>query len=158
MEIESGLSKVEKLIMPVSAGVTFFGEDIGMIIGGDLSGVIAKEVGYLKSWHPPTVLGLSNMIKGPLGQGAFTALAGWAVDQVGKVLGSGKISRIGRDFESVGSGVMLGGLADGLVRPSKYNPGEGGAPGHGQGDSIMRNPLYYERTGKAASSGALMPR
>jgi hypothetical protein len=154
---EAGLSKVEKLIMPVSAAVTFFGSDVKYIAAGDFNGMIAEEMGYLKAWHPPTVLGLTNAIKGPLGQGAFTAIVGWAVGEAGKIMGSGLVGRIGSDVEKGGHGVIIGGLADLIVRPTKYNPGEGGANGLGQGDHIMSNPLYYERTGKARDAAPLMP-
>jgi hypothetical protein len=74
------------------------------------------------------------------------------------------VGRIGGDFEKAGHGVMIGGLADGLVRPTKYNPGDAGSVGGrsgaglGAGDHVMQNPLYYERTGKAGSSAALLPR
>jgi hypothetical protein len=70
---------------------------------------------------------------------------------------SGMVERIGGDFEKVGHGVMIGGLADGLVRPSKYNPGAGGAPGLGQGDRIMAQ-KYYDRSGKSPDSGVLLAR
>ena len=158
MQASAGLSKVEGLIMPVSAAVTFFGDDIKLVAAGDWNGVIAQEAGYLRAWHPPTVLGLTNALSGPLGQGAFTAVVGWAIGEAGKIMGSGMVGRIGGDFEKAGHGVMIGGLADMLVRPTKYNPGAGGAPGLGMGDHVMQNPLYYERTGKAASSEPLLPR
>ena len=160
MQAGAGLSKIEHLIMPVSAGVTFFGDDIKLIAAGDWNGVIAQEGAYLKAWHPPTLLGLSNMLKGSLGQGAFTALAGWAIGEAGKIMGSGMVGRIGNDFEKAGHGVMIGGLADGLVRPTKYNPGDSGRAGAGlgQGDPVMENPLYYERGGKSSSGVALYPR
>jgi hypothetical protein len=73
-------------------------------------------------------------------------------------MGSGMVSRIGGDFERAGHGVMIGGLADMIVRPTKYNPGDGGVNGAGMSDQIMQNPLYYERTGKAATAAPLMPR
>ena len=144
--------------MPVSAAVTFFGDDIKLVAAGDWNGIIAQEGAYLKAWHPPTVLGLTNALKGPLGQGAFTSVAGWAIAEAGKIMGSGMVGRIGGDFEKAGHGVMLGGLADMLVRPTKYNPGAGAAPGKGQGDRIMSNPLYYERGGKSSEGVALYPR
>jgi hypothetical protein len=68
------------------------------------------------------------------------------------------VGRIGHDFEAAGHGVMVGGLADMLVRPTKYNPGAGGAGGKGMGDPIMQNPLYYERGGKSSDGVALTPR
>lgn len=156
MEPEKGLNKLEKLILPASAGVTFFQEDIQLIAAGDWNGVVDKEVSYLKTWHPPTVLGLRNMLGGSLGNGLFTSLVGYAVKEVGKIMSSDMVSRIGRDFEKAGHGVTIGGLADGLARPSKYNPSTHASK---SGSNVgMVDPSAYPVTKKQASNVGLVPR
>lgn len=168
--VSSMLDKAESLILPVSSIVTFFGDDIKTLGTSGVKGVIGKEIGYITSWHVPTIEGLMNGIEtGPLGSGAMVGFAGWAIEAAGKLLGAETITRIGKDFGNVGKGVVIAGLADQFIRPSKYNPGAGhgaGAEvspgrvgaGHGLGDPIMRNPFYQEQTGKQANSAPLLPR
>jgi hypothetical protein len=162
----AGLAKIEGLLMPVTAGFTFFKEDIPYLFNGDVGGLVTYEVNLLKQWHPPTLLGLSNMVKATLAPGAMTALGGWAIEEVGKTMGSGLIAEIGVDFKHIGQGMLVGGLADGLARPAKYNPGGGPGmgvsdsiagvskkPNRGQGthDSVMWSP-NYERTSYASDA------
>ena len=160
MNAQQGLAKVERLVLPASALVTFAGDDIKMIAAGDWNGVLAMEGNYLKEWHPPTLLGVTNALRGSLGSGAMVALTGWAAQEAGKILGSGTIGEIGGVLKSGGKGVMIGGLADMIVRPTKYNPGPGhakeaGRLGGGMGDPVMRKPAYYEPVGKPKQNAAV---
>jgi len=146
---ESGLKKVEKLIYPASAVVTFFGEDIKMLAAGDWDGMISTEIGYLKAWHPPTLKGVMNAVtKGALGSGAVVTLAGWGLEQAGRIVGSGTVSELGGVVYDGGKGVMVAGLADMIVRPTKYNPHFEAAGTSPAGDPVMRSMGYYERGGE----------
>ena len=160
MDPGAGLNKIERLIYPVSAAVTFAKDDIPLLMSGDWQGIMSMEGGYLKSWHPPTLLGVKNAVfTGPVGSGMGLLLAGWAIGEVGKMAGIGTVGKLAGILEDSGKGVLVGGLADMLVRPTKYNPGVGFVKGAaGKSDPIMDNPLYYERTGKAAASAPLLPR
>lgn len=159
MDPGAGLNKVEKLIYPVSAAVTFAKDDIPLLLSGDWQGIMAMEGNYLKEWHPPTLLGVKNAVfSGPVGAGMGLALAGWAIGEVGKMAGIGTVGKLANILQDSGKGVLTGGLADMLVRPTKYNPGVNFSGAAGAGDHVMQNPLYYERTGKAAKSAPLLPR
>ncbi len=158
MDPATGLNKVERLIYPVSAAVTFVKDDIPFLVNGDWDGLMKMEGGYLKEWHPPTFLGVTNALKGPVGAGLWTMVGGWFIKSIADMGGATQAAKLGTILSDSGRGIFTGGVADMLVRPTKYNPGSGAPAGKGQGDRIMSNPLYYERGGKSSEGVALYPR
>jgi len=157
-DIKGLLGKAEDLVLPLSALITFAGDDIKALAQGGPVAVWDLEATYLSAWHPPTFLGVMNCARGPLGSGAMTSITGWTIDWAGKKLGIDMVSKIGGILQSAGGGVMAGAVGDLIVRPTKYNPDGQSQITRGEATRRGMRPVGREVTGKAPHSSALMPR
>ena len=122
------LDKVEGMIGPATAMISFSKPVTDAYLAGGVKGVSTKLQDNFATWHPPTLDGMINLLEGELGSHIVNTFIGGGIQYIGGVVDVPAIGRIGRAIKSAGEGGIVGSTAKMLVFPTLYNPGDGGVP------------------------------
>ena len=122
------LDKVEGMIGPATAMISFSKPVTDAYLSGGVKGVSTRLQDNFATWHPPTLEGMINLLEGELGSHIVNTFIGGGIQYIGGVVDTPAISRIGRAIKSAGEGGIVGSTAKMLVFPTLYNPGNGAVP------------------------------